>query len=192
MALVEHNEKPSQTESVPRVFPLQDTMLYNMIFKPEFRQTFHGRIKFLNRLVVPLYRIGVLPLLGVGRSTLLLTTKGRTSGRMRHFPIGYHRIDGTVVVFSGWAKDANWYKNMTANPDEVYVQIGFHRFHARPEVVTDPQALRGILEQFVRQNPKEARRMMGWDAQRDDPATADFSIMMEKVLTARFHVLAAY
>src|SRR5215217_2287054 len=127
MALIKQNEEPLQTESGRRVFPLQGTMLYDMIFKPEFRQSFHGRIKFLNRLVVPLYRIGVLPLLGVGRSTLLLTTKGRTSGRMRHFPVGYHRIDGTVVVFSGWAKDANWYKNMMANPAEVYVQIGFQR-----------------------------------------------------------------
>ena len=190
MAPIEHNEKPLQAESAPRVFPLPGTMLYDMIFKPEFRQTFHGRIKILNRLVVPLYRIGLLPLLGIGRSTMLLTTKGRTSGRMRHFPVGYHRIDGTVVVFSGWAKDANWYKNMTVNPDEVYVQIGFHRFHARPEVVTDPQELRRILEQFVRQSPKAARRLLGWDPQRDDPATADFSILIDKVLTARFHALA--
>ncbi len=190
MALIEHKEKPLQAESAPRVFPLQGTMLYDMVFKPEFRQTFHGRIKFLNRLVVPLYRSGVLPLLGVGRSTMLLTTKGRSSGRMRHFPVGYHRIDGTVVVFSGWAKDANWYKNMMANPDEVYMQIGFQRFHARSEIVTDAQVLRGILEQFVRQSPKAARRLLGWDLQRDDPATADFSIMIEKVLTAKFHALA--
>jgi deazaflavin-dependent oxidoreductase (nitroreductase family) len=190
MALIEHNQKPLRAENAPRVFPLPGTMLYKMIFDPAFRQTFHGRIKILNRLVVPLYRIGVLPLLGIGRSTMLLKTKGRTSGRMRHFPVGYHRIDGTVVVFSGWAKDANWYKNLTANPGEVYVQIGFQRFHARPEVVTDAQALRGILEQFVRQCPTAARRLLGWDPQRDDPATADFSIMIEKVLVARFHALA--
>ena len=190
MALGEHNEKPVQIESVPRVFPLPGTMLYDMIFKPEFRQTFHGRIKFLNRLVVPLYRIGVLPLLGMGRSTMLVTTKGRTSGRMRHFPVGYHRIDGTVIVFSGWAKDANWYKNMVVYPDDVYVQIGFQRWRARAEVVTDSQVLRGILEQFVRQCPQAARRLLGWDPQHDDPATADFSIMIEKVLTARFQALA--
>jgi deazaflavin-dependent oxidoreductase (nitroreductase family) len=190
MTLSASNGQSSRVGRIPRAFPLPDTMLYNMIFQPEFRQSFHKRIKILNRFVVPLYRIGVLPLLGIGRSTMLLTTKGRTSGRMRHFPVGYHRIDRTVVVFSGWAQDANWYKNMTADPDAVYVQVGFHRFHARAEVVRDPQMLRTILEQFVRQCPQAARQLLGWDPQLDDPATANFSMMIDKVLVVRFHELS--
>jgi deazaflavin-dependent oxidoreductase (nitroreductase family) len=189
MTLNAGNGHPSPLDRGPRTFPLPDTMLYKMIFQPEFRQSFQKRIKLLNRFVVPLYRIGVLPLLGIGRSTLLLTTKGRTSGRLRHFPVGYHRIEGTVVVFSGWAQDANWYKNMTADPDTVYVQVGFHRFPARAEVVREPQALRNMLEQFVRQCPKAARQLLGWDPQLDDPATADFSLAIEKVLVVRFHEL---
>lgn len=187
MVPMNSNEKNIHQENAPRAFPLPGTMLYNLIYNPEFKKTFHPRIKFTNRLVVPLYKLRVLPLLGLGRVIMLLTTKGRKSKEMRDFPIGYHRIDGTVCVFSGWGKEANWYKNLMAYPEDVYVQIGFRRFHARPEVVEDPQELKQIIERLILQSPAEARTLMGWDPERDDLETADFSPMIEKVLTVRFH-----
>ena len=170
-----------------RSFPLPGTMLYNLINQPEYRQQFHARLKFANPLIVVLYKVGLLPLLGLGKSIMLLTTKGRTSQKRRDFPLGYYLIDGTVHLFSGWGKQANWYKNLVAYPDEVYVRVAFRRFHARPEVVEDAQELRSILERFVRQQPGAAHSLLGRDPVRDDLATADFSPVIERVLTVRFY-----
>lgn len=171
----------------PRTFPVPGTMLYDLIYQPEFRQKFHARLQSANRFVVLLYKVGLLPLLGLGKQIMLLTTRGRKSHRPRDFPVGYHLIDDTVHLFSGWGKDANWYKNLMADPDEVYVRIGFRRFHARPEVVEDPQAVRHILERFIQQRPAAARSLLGWDPTRDELATADFTPLIEHMLTVRFH-----
>jgi hypothetical protein len=122
MVTRERNEKTLHEQNAQRAFPVPGTMLYDLISKPEFRQKFHTRLKFANRLVVLLYKVGVLPRLGFGKSIMLLTTKGRTSKKMRDFPVGYYRIDDTVYLFPGWGKEANWYKNLMAYPEDVYVQ----------------------------------------------------------------------
>jgi deazaflavin-dependent oxidoreductase (nitroreductase family) len=122
----------------------------------------------------------------MGKQMMLLTTKGRKSRTLRDTPIGYFRIDGSIYVFSAWGKATNWYKNLAACPEEVFVQIGFHRTHAVPQVVSDPQELQRILEHFVQQDPQGARMLMGWDPALDQAETADFSTMIERVLVVRF------
>src|ERR671936_3156750 len=68
-----------------------------------------------------------------GRNTLLLTTRGRRSGRLRRTALIYGR-DGDrylVVASKGGARTHPlWYLNLTANP-EVQVQVGAERFTAR-------------------------------------------------------------
>jgi len=176
---------PSENDNV-RVFPLPETNLYKLISDPEFKKTFHARVKQGNRWLAPLYKWKVLPLLGFGKQIMLLTTRGRKSQKMRNTPIGYFRIDDTIYVFSGWGKEANWYKNMVVCPEEVYLQIGFRQFHALAEVVEDPQELKQIIEQLVLQDPTGARILMGWDPDLDHLDRADFSLMIEKVLVVRF------
>jgi deazaflavin-dependent oxidoreductase (nitroreductase family) len=180
------NGKNGHADYAPRAFPAPGTMLYDLIANPEFRETFHSKLKLTNRLVVPLYKLWVLPLLGVGKAIMLLTTRGRKSQTMRDFPVGYHRIDDTICVFSGWGKEANWYKNLMAYPEDVYVQTGFRRFPVRPEVVEDRRELKGIIERFILRNPAAAQTLIGWDPDRDDLHTADLSPMIEKVLVVRF------
>lgn len=179
-------EKTIQSNA-PRSFPVPGTTLYDVLFKPEFRQAFHSRLKPTNRLLVPLYKVQVLTLFGLSKRIMLLTTRGRNSQKMRDFPIGYFRIGGDVYVFSAWGKQSNWYKNLVAHPEQVYVQIGLRRRHVRPEVVQDPQELKRVIQQLVRDDPEGARTLMGWDPKRDQVGTADFSLMIERVLTVRFH-----
>jgi deazaflavin-dependent oxidoreductase (nitroreductase family) len=181
-----NNGKNGHIGHAPRAFPAPGTMLYGLIADPEYRKTTHPKIKLTNRLVVPLYKLRVLPLLGLGRAIMLLTTRGRKSQAMRDFPIGYHRIDDTIYVFSGWGKEANWYKNLMAYPEDVYVQTGFRRFHVRPEVVEDRRELKGIIERFILRSPAAAQTLIGWDPEQDDLQTADLSPMIEKVLIVRF------
>ncbi len=172
--------------SVGRKFPLEGTMLFELISNPDFKQKFHANLQKSNRFMVFFYRIRLLPLLGLGRQMMLLSTKGRMSQKRRDFPIGYYLIDGTVHVISGWGKGANWYKNIIANPDEVYLQVGFRRFHVVAEIVEEAEELSQTIERFIICCPKNAQQLIGWDPQRDKLETADFTLMIERVLVVRF------
>jgi deazaflavin-dependent oxidoreductase (nitroreductase family) len=176
----------SSTTSNRRAFPLQGSMLFELMNNPEYKMNFHARLQAGNRFVAFFYKIRLLPLLGMGKQIMLLTTKGRSSQKMRDFPIGYYLIDGTVYVFSGWGKAANWYKNIIANPRDVYLQVGFRRYHAFPEVVEGAEELQETIERFIICCPKGAQQLIGWDPQCDSLERADFSMMMEKVLVVKF------
>jgi deazaflavin-dependent oxidoreductase (nitroreductase family) len=68
-----------------------------------------------------------------GVFTLLLTTRGRRSGRLRRTALIYGRDgDRYLVVGSvgGSARHPAWYLNLVADP-EVQVQVGAERFTAR-------------------------------------------------------------
>jgi deazaflavin-dependent oxidoreductase (nitroreductase family) len=68
-----------------------------------------------------------------GVNTLLLTTRGRKSGKLRRTALIYGR-DGdrhVVVASKGGAKNhPEWYLNLVENP-EVEVQVGADKFKAR-------------------------------------------------------------
>jgi deazaflavin-dependent oxidoreductase (nitroreductase family) len=68
-----------------------------------------------------------------GVHTLLLTTRGRRTGKLRRTALIYGK-DGDrylVVGSKGGAKDhPHWYLNLVANP-EVQVQVGADQFAAR-------------------------------------------------------------
>jgi deazaflavin-dependent oxidoreductase (nitroreductase family) len=68
-----------------------------------------------------------------GVQTLLLTTRGRRSGKLRRTALIYGRDgDRYLVVASkgGSRTHPSWYLNLTAQP-EVRVQVGADRFTAR-------------------------------------------------------------
>ncbi|MEU6998398.1 nitroreductase family deazaflavin-dependent oxidoreductase [Nonomuraea sp. NPDC046570] len=77
-------------------------------------------------------------------TVLLLTTKGRTSGRPYTTPLIYQR-DGEnhVVVASkgGAPADPDWYLNLRTYPD-VEVQVKGDRFRARARTATDEERSR--------------------------------------------------
>ncbi len=175
------------TQPTPiQVFPKPGTVLAGVIGDPAYRKTFHQRLQSSNRFVVALYRIGLLPLLGAGKSTMLLTTRGRKTQRLRRFPVGYFCIGGEVHLFSGWGKDSNWYKNLRANPAEVWLQIGFRTFPVCAQILEDPAEVRRTIECLILESPDSAQRLFGWDSKSDRLDQADFSPIIEKVLIVKF------
>jgi deazaflavin-dependent oxidoreductase (nitroreductase family) len=68
-----------------------------------------------------------------GAQTLLLTTRGRRSGKLRRTALLY-RQDGDrylLVASNGGARrHPDWYRNLTADP-EVQVQVGAEKFTAK-------------------------------------------------------------
>lgn len=73
-----------------------------------------------------------------GVNTLLLTTTGRKTGKLRRTALIYGE-DGdryVIVASRGGAKaHPSWYLNLTADP-EVEVQVGAEHFRARAQTAT--------------------------------------------------------
>jgi len=184
------------TRTVPgpksaRAFPSEGTNLARILSDTSYRQAFHARLKKYNPLVVLLYRAGLLPLLGVSRTVMLLTTQGRKSGKRRSTPIGYFTIGGVMHLFSAWGKSSSWYKNLLANPQAVWVQVGMRQRAVRASVLQEPAEIQRTLEQFVTESPAQARYLLGWEPDRDRIDQADFSTVIQRVLIVRIEDVPA-
>lgn len=169
-----------------RVVPAPNTDLARVIGDRAHRDAFRARLASVNRYVVALYQIGVLPLLGVGKTIMLLTTKGRKSGKPRSFPVGYFRIGGEIHLLSGWAKEPNWYKNLVAAPDDVAQQVGFRRFPVKARVLEDRPEILATVDRLIKENPSAARSLFGWDPLHDEWERSDFTQVLDKVLFVKF------
>lgn len=105
-----------------------------------------------------LYRLGIGRLL-VPRA-LLLTTRGRRSGKPRVTPLVYEPEGDTFYVLSVGGTRADWYRNLLAHP-EVTVQIGRRRLGALATPVPDPHEKARILRLWVQRSAWGAERFYG-------------------------------
>jgi deazaflavin-dependent oxidoreductase (nitroreductase family) len=79
-----------------------------------------------------------------GLPTLLLTTRGRKSGKLRRTALIYGRDGANYLVVAsngGAARHPNWYLNLAANP-EVSVQVGADKLAARARSASAEEKLR--------------------------------------------------
>jgi len=92
-----------ENKSDKEILPRSGSALYNMNHPDEkIRVKTLKKYKSLNKyLVIPLYRLRILPLLGFGRIFLILTTIGRKTGKKRRTPLEYHWIEGIMTILSG-------------------------------------------------------------------------------------------
>lgn len=181
-----NDQDPPMVQQTMRTFPIPGTNLARILSDPQYRQSFHVRLKQYNPLVVVLYKIGLLPLFGGSRTVMLLTTRGRKSGKLRSTPIGYFRIGGVIHLFSAWSKATSWYKNMTTCPEDVWIQIGMHKLSVNWVELTNPEEIMQTIAQFVTESPAQARYVFGWDPDIDRLDQADFSNLIKRVLIVRF------
>src|SRR5262249_55763084 len=87
------------------------------------------------RIPIFLSRVGLAEQLG--RSTLLLTTRGRRTGRWRTTALNYLTEGNVTYVLAGMGPGSDWLRNLQADPG-VKVQVGGRRFAARAETIVDP------------------------------------------------------
>lgn len=76
-----------------------------------------------------------------GTTVLLLTTKGRKSGKSYTTPLIYQRYGDHYLVVASKGGDPDhpeWYKNLVAGPD-VEVQVLGERFKARARTADDAE-----------------------------------------------------
>ena len=146
-----------------------------------------------SRLVVALYRRGLGRL--VAGWLLLLTTRGRRSGRHYTTPIGYVAVDpsglphppGAVVyLFRAAPGGADWLANLRAQP-AVTVRIGPHYYQARASVLRGERQRRQALSCYLhgRTLPaRAARRAFGLDHARPDESIAQAARATQPVIVA--------
>lgn len=97
----------------------------------------------LARFPIVLYRMGLGAI--ISKRVMILSTRGRKTGLLRHTPVGYMRDGDVFYAISGWAKKSDWYKNLQANPNAT-LQIGNWRFAVKAEILETAEEIEAMLE----------------------------------------------
>jgi deazaflavin-dependent oxidoreductase (nitroreductase family) len=118
-------------------------------------KTIYHFMKSLNARMAANYKRGF----GPTRIVLLLTTIGRKSGLPRVTPPQFEEVDGNYYIASARGQDADWFKNIRANPN-VHVQIREREFDAVAEPVSDPIRIADFIELRLKRHPVMIRLIM--------------------------------
>jgi len=110
-----------------------------------------GLLKFIFRLPLLLHHIGLGWVLSPAH-LLVLTVRGRKSGKARHTVLEYRRHGSKLYIISAWGERPQWFKNMQADP-QVTVQFGVQERAARAQRVDDPAEALRALYMFQRTSP---------------------------------------
>jgi F420H(2)-dependent quinone reductase len=92
-----------------------------------------------------------------GGKVLLLTTKGKKSGRTRTVPVMFFEHGGDRVViasFGGSPQHPAWFNNLEGNPN-VTVEVPGKRYAARAEIAANEQRTR-IWNDVIARMPRFA------------------------------------
>ena len=111
------------------------------------------------------WRLGLKPLLVRARlfDFLVLTTRGRKSGRARHTMLAHFVLDGRIYIGAGWGQRTHWYQNILSDP-RVTVQARGPEFGALARLITDDE-LRRLYWHLRKQGPlwMWKRSLDSWD-----------------------------
>jgi deazaflavin-dependent oxidoreductase (nitroreductase family) len=123
--------------------------------------------KWLFKIPILFYRLGLSPF---GDFILLLSHRGRKSGKLRHTPLEYRRetSTGDRIIMAGWGGNTDWRYNIEADP-HVTVQAGREKYPALAERLTDADVA-AFLTGAMQLNPASAKMWSRWAGR---PATLD-------------------
>lgn len=110
-----------------------------------------------SKVIQSLYNLGLGPV--IGRFILLLTTVGRKTGLPRTVPLQYEIIDGDYYVGSARGVQADWFRNIQANP-QVQVRVKSQRFCGVAMPVTDPVRIANFLELRLHRHPRMVGKIL--------------------------------
>lgn len=100
-----------------------------------------------------------------GMDNLLITTRGRRSGKLRRTALVYRLDDDRYILVAsnaGASSHPAWYLNLLANP-QVLLQIGAEQFTAQARTATDEEKARlwgpwvSALPQYEQYQAKTSR-----------------------------------
>ena len=122
-----------------------------------------GVLRWFLRAPLFLHRVGLGWIMG--KRFLVLEHSGRKTGKPRKTVLEvvlHDREDDKYYIASGWGYRADWYLNITAQP-EITIHVGRRKLTVRAQTLT-PEAGAGILVRYREKYPAAARelsRLMG-------------------------------
>jgi deazaflavin-dependent oxidoreductase (nitroreductase family) len=125
-----------------------------------------------------LYAIGLGAL--YGRFVLLLTTRGRRTGKLRITPLQYEQVNGAFVVASARGARADWYRNVVADP-RVEVRVRRSRFSGIAETCTDPVRIADFLELRLERHPRMVGRILRFRGIPADPTRPQLEVYASRL-----------
>jgi deazaflavin-dependent oxidoreductase (nitroreductase family) len=172
--------------------PRSGSVMFNFHFQnEEDKKKVLKRWQKINKyLMIPLYRVKLLPLLGFGKIFLILKTKGRKTGKIRRTPLEYRRYNDTITIFASRGEDTMWVKNLRSHPEDVSVMYGFHHFKPQIEFIEDKNQKLTIMKWYVKNFGKAAKMLFGWDPKNDDPETIDFTKLINLISIILLHKIS--
>lgn len=108
--------------------------------------------RWLVRLPLLFYRVGLGDVLDRILHIMVLGTRGRASGLPRYTPIEYRRHGSKIYVISAWGDQPHWFKNLQIRP-EVMAQTGRQGCKATASLVTNEGEALRVLHLFRRRAP---------------------------------------
>ena len=109
-----------------------------------------GWRKWMFKAPLQLWRLGLGPLLG--QYLLVLTHKGRKSGRIYHTMVEYHKLNEKIYVPAAFGSQSDWYQNIFTHP-QVTVQTSNGSESMSAARVVDDQEVLDVFEYFLRRDP---------------------------------------
>lgn len=94
-----------------------------------------------------------------GDLILRLTTRGRRTGQPHITPLQYERVGDLLYVASARGQDADWFRNIQADP-AVMIEFGGRHYQALAEPITDPLQIADFLELRLSRHPRMIRVML--------------------------------
>ncbi|MFF1819077.1 nitroreductase family deazaflavin-dependent oxidoreductase [Kribbella sp. NPDC058245] len=137
---------------------------------PEYQQTYDskrvittgaGSMRFLNRLVVPLTKLG-LGLLG----SRVLSVRGRKSGEWRSTPVSLIVLEGQRYLVAPRGH-TQWVRNLRATP-EARLQLGRTTETFRAEEIPDADKTE-VLRRYVKLWSMELKTFFDGDVTKNSP-----------------------
>jgi deazaflavin-dependent oxidoreductase (nitroreductase family) len=95
----------------------------------------------------------------MGRLVLLLTTRGRKTGKPRVTSLQYEKVENRLLIGSMRGVEADWYKNILAN-SRIHVRIGSQRFEADAEAIQDMEQVSDYVELRLSRHPRMIGAML--------------------------------
>lgn len=121
--------------------------------RDEYLQEMAQTFKQWNKVMVWMWKLGLGRFINmrpdeIGQIMVLLHT-GRKSGQTRYTPLNYALIEEDVYCMAGFGSGAQWYKNVSANPQvEIWLPDGWWAGVAEEVTERDDhlQILRAVLQ----------------------------------------------
>ena len=118
------------------------------------------RTRAFVRAPIPLYRHGFGWLFGP--RVLMLEHTGRSTGQARYvcLEVVERPSADEIVIASGFGTEAQWYRNLLADP-HCYVSIGRRRRVSAAATVLGDEATALVLDRYRRAHPRTWARLSG-------------------------------